>query len=249
MENSFNSKKFIFLSFAFLFLFFLISFTFFYLIEDYGKNSVGLVYNLSENKKGDFYDKVNDNTDIFVTRNPNIEDRILIPIIDGDDPVIGDKNASVNIVEFFDYDCDFCREQGNVLSEIINNEYNGQVKIVLKNFPISDKNSFSWKSAVASRCASVQDNFTHYHSLLLSTKEKFSDVLFLDLAKEINLDLETFKECYDKQETNGLIDKNIKEARDLNIPGIPFYYIGNQEIMGDLDIETLKKIIEVELSK
>jgi protein-disulfide isomerase len=255
---NFNSKTFIYFSLFVLFIFFLVSsFLYFLLFPDkYYIKKMGQS-NIVNNKDfdGNNNSSVNVNTrgnkimDLFVSRSSSLKDLVTSPILDGDDPVIGNKDGSVVIVEFFDYDCEFCRKQHRIVDKLINSKYKDKVKLIVKNFPMKNKDSFSWKSSVAARCAYIQDSFVLYHKNLLNTDEKFSDELFLKLAKESNLNMKTFESCYKNQDVNYLIEDNIIEANDLEIYGVPFYYIGKQEIMGNLDIETLDKIIKIELDK
>lgn len=254
---NFNSKKFIFLSFFSLFLLFISSsFLYFSLFPE------KQFLNTSKYPSADKYNYNQDNNklinnnaeknnkpqmDLFVSRSSELGDLITSPILDSDDPVIG--NGKLVVVEFFDYDCEFCRENHKVINKLINDKYKNKVKLIVKNLPMKDRSSLSWKSAIASRCAYIQDKFILYNDYLLNTSEKFSDELFIKIAEKSNLNLKTFKSCYENQDTSYLLDNNIEEASSLNIYGIPFYYIGSQEIMGDLDVETLEKIISIELDK
>ncbi len=246
MKYKFNTKVFILGSLiVFVLISMLISFFFFLISVKYDFNGGEMVHKvyLPSSKK---YKNI-ETKDLFVTKNPNIKQQIKSPILNGNDPSIG--NGNIIIVEFFDYDCEFCQKQENSVMELINGKYNNKVKIIFKNFPINNHNSFSWKASVASRCAYNQGGFEDYHNLLYKNTAKFSDDLFLNLASDVNLDIAKFKKCYKNQDTNHFIEDNIREATDLHVSGIPFYYIGSQEIIGELNIETLDKMIQIELSK
>ena len=75
-----------------------------------------------------------------------------------DDPVLGDKNAPVTIVEFSDYECPFCKRHfDQTLPELIKNYIDtGKVKLVYRDFPLSFHDPMATKEAVAANCAREQ---------------------------------------------------------------------------------------------
>jgi protein-disulfide isomerase len=186
--------------------------------------------------------------DPLITKNPNIKDPLTSPLISGNDPNMGSSKAEVAIVEFSDFTCSFCRQQEKKLQRIIA-PYKNRIKLIWKDFPENNPASISWQAAAAGRCAYKQENFWPYHDLLFANGSALNKEKIIQLAKDLNLDLEKFKKCLADFKTSGLIKNNIEEANSLNIPGVPFIYINKQEVMGEATEEDLKKIIEAELNK
>lgn len=187
-----------------------------------------------------------DSSDPFITKVPQLKDIITKPIVNGDDPAIGNENALVTIVEFSDFECGFCQKQEKILKQILEN-FGNKVKLIWKDYPESEFSSPSFQAAVAARCASQQNEFWPYHDLLFSKNGDFSKKTFIDLAEKLKLKLDEFKECLINNDAKILIQNNIKEANALNITGVPFIYVNDREIMGEVSYEELKGIIEKEL--
>ncbi len=123
------------------------------------------------------------------------------------------------------------------------------MRLIWKDYPESDTKSKSWQAAVAARCAHEQGKFWQYHDLLYKqSNDNIGKDLLVDLAKSINLRLNLFSECLEDERAAQLIKDNIIEAQALDINGIPYIFVNNQEILGEISFEDLVRIVEVELS-
>jgi len=127
-------------------------------------------------------------------------------------------------------------------------EHRDNTRLIWKDYPESEYNSNSYQAAIAARCAQMQKKFWPYHDLLYK-KQKYNQEVFVQIAKQLELDVESFTSCLDSNEIKQLINDNIEEANALDITGIPFVYINNQEILGEASLEMLSRIVEVELNK
>ncbi len=212
-----------------------------------------LTANFSSNKGDDarYFLKNNlNNNDPFVTNVPSLGEVLDGPIISNDDPILGSKNSPVVITSFSDFQCEYCANQEYVIKKILN-EYGDNVSYLWKDYPEVVSYSNSWKSSIAARCAQEQGKFWQYHDLLYSNvdiEDKNKD-FYIELARQVGLRENTFKECLDDPEIASLIHSNVLEAQALGIYGIPFIYINDQEIMGELSYEDLKEIIDFKLSQ
>ncbi len=187
-----------------------------------------------------------DTSDPFVTKVLELKDLIDGPIINDIDPSIGSVGAPVTIVEFSDFECDFCRKQEKVLNQIIK-EYGDKVRLIWKDYPIDIPAAASYQSAIAARCGGEQNEFWAYHNLLFEKNNNLSQQTFLKIAQELNLDLKQFEKCLASDEVKRLINDNIIEANALGINGVPFIFVNKREVMGEISVEELRKIIEEEL--
>jgi predicted DsbA family dithiol-disulfide isomerase len=185
--------------------------------------------------------------DPLITRVPDLEDMLTGPIISSLDPVQGDKKAPVVIVEFSDYECSYCQEVEQHLKELTA-RYKYQVRLIWKDYPKTNTDSASFKAAIAGRCAQAQDSFWQYHDLLYEFG-KLNTETFLNIAEILELDITDFKACLDSTGPKDLVRDNIEEANALGIAGIPFIYINDQEVLGEISLEELERIIKIELAK
>lgn len=188
--------------------------------------------------------------DPFSTDMPQLWDILDGPIISRDDPVIGSLDAPVVVVNFSDFECEFCQEQETLIKQVLQ-EYEGKISYIWKDYPEVVAFSNSWKSSVAARCAQEQGKFWEYHDLLYSQialSDKDKD-FYIALADRVGLRRNVFKACLDDPEIADLIHSNILEAQALGIRGIPFLYVNDQGLMGEVTYEDLRDLIEIELKK
>ncbi len=186
--------------------------------------------------------------DLLITKRYGLKDILTGPIITSLDPSQGFEGAPITIVEFSDFKCKYCFKQEQYLKKLTQ-KYKYKVRLIWKDYPESDVESVSYKAAIAARCAQEQDMFWQYHDFLYDKSINLIESDFYEIAEMLNLNLESFKKCYIEIKPKDLINDNILEADALDISGIPFVYINDQEIMGESSFEELEKIVEIELNK
>ncbi len=202
-----------------------------------GKSQTNKIY-LKETKPSD---------DMLITKVPNLKDILAGPIITDADPNIGNPSSKVQIVEFSDFTCQYCQEQEKLLNNAVN-KY--KINLIWKDYPETSADTVSYKAAVAARCAQEQGKFWEYHDELFSLKKSaYNNDTFTQIAKELKMDAKKYNTCLNGSTAKKLINNNIEEANMLDIKGVPFIYVNNQEIMGETTWEELSRIIETELSK
>ena len=193
-----------------------------------------------------YVDRSNYGDGKLVYKVPDLGDLLTGPIISSLDPVQGDVEAPVSIVFFADFECDFCRNQEQVIKQVFE-KYKNQVKLIWKDYPEDDEDSISYKLAVAARCAQEQDSFWEYHDKLFSS-DISNDEDLVKIAYDLGLKANKFEKCLENPEAKKLVDDNIEEANALDINGVPFIYVNSQEIMGEINYEDLEKIVEIEIN-
>lgn len=212
------------------------------LIKTFPKN------NIARQQNQYYPDNIFDTSDSFITKVLTLKDLIDGPIINNIDPSIGNDSAPIVIVEFSDFECDFCRKQEKVLNKIIE-EYGDRIRLIWKDYPIDMPASASYQAAAAARCAGEQNKFWEYHNLLFEKNNNFNQQTFLEIARELKLNSKQFKKCAASDKTKKLIDDNIIEANALGINGVPFIFVNKQKVAGKISLDELRKIIEAELKK
>lgn len=193
-----------------------------------------------------YYFKKLAKTDPLITIAPNMSNVLAGPIISPKDPSFGPETAPITIVEYSDFLCDFCQKQEIILKNIIQ-RFPDKIKLIWKDYPENDYNSISFQAALAGRCAAEQNKFWQYHDLIYKNNTELDQNKFLNLAEQLNLNKNKFQQCFNKKTPQRQIKNNILEANALEITGIPFIYLNQQEIMGQISEEELAKIIETEL--
>ena len=160
-------------------------------------------------------------------------------------PWLGKENATVVLVEFFDYNCGYCKKSLDAITEILNYDYD--IKISFRDYPI-----LAPTSRVAARAALAshkQNKYFLFHSNLMNFKENLSEKIIFDIAKNSNLDIKRLKKDMNDPEIIAIIENNENLAKKLGIRGTPTFLINGKLYAGALDLNRLKFLIEEALSK
>jgi len=155
-------------------------------------------------------------------------------------PVGGNPDGDVTLVEFFDYNCPYCRRVAPVVDEA--HKGDPQLRIVYKEFPILGPNSvFAAKAALA---AHRQGRYVAFHEALMQARGAADEESVLRVAEEIGLDVARLKADMTDGTIQSTIDRNLELARALHITGTPGFVVGTQILPGATDLATLRKLIE-----
>lgn len=159
---------------------------------------------------------------------------------DKQSPVGGNAEGNVTLVEFFDYNCPYCRLMAPIMDQAVADD--PQLKIVYKEFPILGPDSlFAAKAALA---ADKQGKYAAFHKALYGARTRVTEAAVLKVAGEVGLDVERMKTDMQQPDIQALIDRNAELAQALRITGTPGFVAGDQIFPGATDLATLKKLIE-----
>lgn len=143
-------------------------------------------------------------------------------------PEIGNPDARVTIVEFYDYNCPYCRATHPELKEFL--KRNPDTKLVFKDVAGLGKESEAVARIVIA--ATKQRKFEPLHDALMTQKGKVTGERALDIAKTLGLDVERLKEDAKSPETGETLTRAQNLANRLNVTATPFYIVGHQGIAG-----------------
>ncbi len=154
-------------------------------------------------------------------------------------PFTGNPEGDVTIVEFFDFNCGYCKKAFEDVTKLL--EEDKSVKIVFIDMPIlSDKSQVMAKMAMA---AHKQGKYFDAHKALMSYRGTQNDENFLNALKEAGLDIEKLKTDMAGQDIDMAIQKHLKIANELNIRGTPGFIIGDQLHPGYIGLDGMKAAI------
>lgn len=155
-------------------------------------------------------------------------------------PVGGNPEGDVTLVEFFDYNCPYCRRMAPVMADA--EAADGQLRIVYKEFPILGPDSvFAAQAALA---AHRQERYVAFHQALMGINGKVDKETVLATATELGLDLDRLRADMESLEIQSAIDRNLALAQALRINGTPGFVIGGEILRGATDLETLRSLIQ-----
>jgi protein-disulfide isomerase len=160
--------------------------------------------------------------------------------------VIGNPAGNVTMVEFFDYNCGFCKRAMTDMLDLIKND--GNLRFVLKEFPVLGEGSVD--AAHVAVAARMQDKtgkkYLDFHQKLLGGRGPADKARALAAAKEAGFDVARIEKDMQSPEVKATIDENMKLAEALGVNGTPSYVVGNEVVVGAIGLDALKKKIDAE---
>ncbi len=143
-------------------------------------------------------------------------------------PVSGNKKGDVTVVEFFDYNCPYCRTAFKDLEKVMGEDVN--LRVVFKEYPI-----FGGGSQIAARAALAaekQGKYFAFHKALLEVDSRVTESTVFRKAKEVGLDIERLKRDMKSQDVTDEIAETKRLADSLGIRGTPAFFVGDKMIPG-----------------
>ena len=154
-------------------------------------------------------------------------------------PVGGDPAGDVTLVEFFDYNCHYCRKVAPSVVEL--EEADPDLRLVYKEFPILGPGSqFAARAALASR---KQDKYVPFHNALMQATEQVTEETVMEIARTVGLDPGQLKGDMQDPAIQEAIARNLQLANALGITGTPSFVIGDRVVPGAVELRTLQGLI------
>ena len=155
-------------------------------------------------------------------------------------PVLGNPEGDVTVVEFFDYNCPYCRRAGGEVEKLL--EADSNVRVVYREWPILGEGSvFAARAALAAR---AQDKYGEMHEALMGARGRLDEASVMQIAAEIGLDVEKLRADMDAPEVQAHIDTTMQLAQSLGFSGTPSFVIGDARAPGLIDAEQMQQIVE-----
>src|ERR1700750_328615 len=158
---------------------------------------------------------------------------------------VGNKDGDVTFVEFFDYNCGYCKRAISAMLELMKSD--PKLKVVLKEFPVLGPGSVeAAQIAVAVR---MQDpsgkKYLDFHQKLLTSKGQADKARAMAAAKDAGLDMAKLEKDSASPEVRATIEENFKLAEAMGMNGTPSYVIGKQVVIGAVGIDSLREKIGI----
>lgn len=157
------------------------------------------------------------------------------------DGVVGNPKGKVTIVEFYDYNCGYCRRAQDDMLALT--AADPELRFVLKEFPILGPDS--QKAHVVSMAVHklAPDTFAEFHNQLLGSKGRATEEEAIKIALSLGLDEAKLREEMKNPEINDTFAKTYDLANKLSITGTPSYVVGNEVVFGALGKDVLTQKI------
>lgn len=156
-------------------------------------------------------------------------------------PAAGNEAGDVTIVEFFDYNCKYCRAVAPTIAEVL--AADAGLRLVYKEFPILGDGSAGAARVALAAARQNQDKYQELHDALMSTAGSVTEASALEVAAAVGLDVDRLRQDMADPAIAAAIARNHALAAELGINGTPGLVIGEEIVPGAVDRATLEGLI------
>jgi len=160
---------------------------------------------------------------------------------DPDNPVLGNPDGDISIVEWFDFNCPYCRKLEPELRQVVQDD--GKVRLVLKDWPILGP-----VSVVAARVAlacKYQGKYDKAHDAMIGVSSKLTEPRIYELIAGAGIDVDRAKQdlAANAKAIDGMLARNNETAEGLGFQGTPAFIVGKFRVPGVLTIDQFTQVI------
>lgn len=156
-------------------------------------------------------------------------------------PVLGNPQGDLTVVEYFDYQCPYCKKLAPEVAQVVRDD--GKIRLVLKDWPIFG--AVSKSAAQLALATKYQNKYQEAHDALIGAREKLTEANIPELLTKAGVDVEKARE--DLQAHQRAIDDvlvhNSKQADAFGFAGTPGFIVGFFRVPGVVETKVFKQII------
>ncbi|SEW35430.1 Protein-disulfide isomerase [Aliiroseovarius sediminilitoris] len=179
-------------------------------------------------------------TDIEAARADVLTNQRNLLELDPNAPVLGNPDGDVTVVEFFDYNCPYCRRAMDEVQGLL--EDDADVRLVYREWPILGEGSvFAAKAALAAR---EQGKYEAFHWALMGMSGRAEEASVMRIASEVGLDIDQLRRDMQAPEIEEHISTSMNLAQSLGFNGTPSFVIGDELVPGFVEKSQLVEIVD-----
>ncbi len=164
-------------------------------------------------------------------------------------PYRGPDDAPVTLLEFTDYECPFCAQHFRQTYPGLLSEYEGKLKYVIRNFPLSNIHPQAQRAAEAAECAEEQGRFWEYRDLLFQRSPALSMEHLTAYAADVGLDTERFEDCLQSGRKADVVAEDFEDGLSYGVSGTPTFFINGRRVVGTLSMDEFESYIDAALDE
>jgi Na+/H+ antiporter NhaA len=180
------------------------------------------------------------------------EERIAPPIVDLADPVDPDRDhirgsddAPITLVEYADFECEFCGRAEPVVRELVQ-AYGADLRYVFRHLPLTDVHEHAELAAEAAEAAGALGKFWEMHDLLFDHADALKYNHVLDYAAELGLDVDQFADDLESRRFATRVARDVESADGSGVAGTPTFFVNGRRHQGAYDAVALRRAIDRE---
>ena len=158
------------------------------------------------------------------------------------DYTAGNPSGDVTVVEFFDYNCGYCKRALTALQALM--KADPKIRVVLKDFPVLGPESVeASRVALAAKKQLKGEKTFEYHMKLMETRGRINGERAIALAKEMGVDVARLQKDMEAPEVKTTLQENVSLGDKLGLSGTPAFVIGNEVISGAVGLEPMRRTV------
>lgn len=158
------------------------------------------------------------------------------------DAVLGNPNGKKVLIDFFDYNCGYCKMSSSYIENLIK-EY-PDLRVVLKDLPILGADSMAAHTVAYAFRKQFPEKYSQFHKALLASESRANEAQAIKIAVSLGADEKKMRDAIKNPSLQNLFKENVRIASQLNITGTPSYIIGDKVFIGAVSQDMLKESIE-----
>ncbi len=177
--------------------------------------------------------------------------QLLTVAVNDQDWFEGGKNASVTIVEYSDFQCPACAAYYPVMKEL-NAAFGDQIKIVYRNYPLTQIHANAQLAAQAAEAAGIQGKFFDMHDLLFAGQSTWSTLpnpadTFTSYATSLGLNIDQFNADLTSSAVRTAVADDVRSGMSANVTGTPTFFLNGERIENPQGLQPFTELINAAL--
>ena len=156
--------------------------------------------------------------------------------------VLGNPDGNVTLVEFFDYNCGYCKRAHADMVKLIEEDEN--LRVVLKEFPVLGEGSVEAAKVSIAVNMTAPEKFSEFHDTLLLDRGRIDGNRAIAVAEDLGIDIAKIRETMGSDEVGATIEESYQLAEKLSLTGTPSYVTAKEVVVGAVGYDILKAKIE-----
>jgi len=148
------------------------------------------------------------------------------------DHIQGNPNASLELIEYADFQCPYCRQAHRILKEV-KKQLGNDLKFVFRNFPLAELHAHAIHAAVVAEVAGAQNKFWEMHDMLFENQKRLDDEYLFEYAREIGLDMQQFKNDLEDKKYFEKVESDYETGIQHGVEGTPTFFINGEIFKGN----------------
>ncbi|MGB3513143.1 MAG: DsbA family protein [Microcoleaceae cyanobacterium] len=160
----------------------------------------------------------------------------------GNSPTIGSESQKIVLFEFSDFQCPFCEKVQENLKQFMQ-RHKDRVTLVFKHLPLTQIHPQAIPAARAAWAAQQQGKFWEYHDALFEQQAELGEDLYIQIADELNLDLEQFNSDRKSEAVIAQLKEDIELAQKIGVSGTPFFILNGETFSGAVKVSEMEEAL------